>query len=166
MAQTTIHYTKIYASESYTHKSFLYKVSDQATNDLIYKLKLAFLGNNESIVEDYVMSIDFNDYGYINFHDTLELVYDEIVVKRNNLLSHIKTTTDDSLVTFYTNKLKYAPNDTYDHQIEFDLRGHPSIADVEDPRLGREYVDFICAGLVDGTIILSISIEPKEDREE
>ena len=54
MARTNIYYTKIYATNPYTYKSFLYKVSDQATNNLIYKLKLAFLGNNESIMEDMI----------------------------------------------------------------------------------------------------------------
>ena len=113
------------------------------------------------------MSIDFNDYSYINFHDILELVHDEIVIKRNNLLNHIKTTADDPLVTFYTNKLKYAPNDTYRHQIEFYLRSNPSIADIKDPRFGREYGNYIYADLViNGTTILSISISPKEDEEE
>lgn len=159
MARTNICYTKICETEPY-------KVPDQATNDLIYKLKWVFLGNDESVMDEYDMSIEFYDYSLINFHDILELVYDEIVIKRNNLLNHVKTIADNLLVTFYTNKLKYAPDDICVHQITFDLRGHPLRADEEHTRFGREYVAYICASLADGTTILSISISPKDDEEE
>lgn len=160
MARTTIEYTKIRSTDPD-------EITDPKTNDLLYKLKLAFLGNDESIMDYYDMLIEFYDYdNSISFYDILELAYDEIVIKRNNLLNHVKTTTDDLVISTYTKKIKYSPDDIYGHQIEFDLRGHSAMSDVSDPRFNREYVNYLRIDSVGYTTLLSISIDPKADEEE
>lgn len=106
------------------------QIANKSTNELIHKIKLALIGNDESVIDEYDISIKFYDYGYIDLNTALSLIYDDIIIKRSSLLDYIKNTYDMVEVTFRSDKMKYLEDDPVDHYVTVDISYDPYILEI------------------------------------
>lgn len=138
--------------------------TNEATNELIHKIKLALIGNDESAIDDYDINIEFYDYGDIDLSTMLSLIYDDVIIKRSNLFDHVKSTYDSVYITFRSDKMKYSEDDPVDHHVTVNISLEYDSLDYElYEYLKKEYLFNICAYTLDEKPLIFVYVKKKNN---
>ena len=132
------------------------KIANTSTNELIHKIKLALLGNDESIIDEYDISIEFYDYGSIDLNTALSLIYDDVIIKRSSLFDYIKNTYDTVNITFKSDKIKDSADQYVNVDISYDIY---ILKDKPNENIKKKFLFDIYVSLLNNKALMFISIK-------